>query len=128
MVSLLIIFVTIIIVGSSTPFSVNPLCFSAQKEEQIFFVKSTSFWALVGRSNCFTGESAMQVTEVTSVSKPLTALSQITHEQLQHEFNFLRAEHLTKTMLNQGLITPDEYRLIMAENTVTFPTFISQIL
>ena len=70
----------------------------------------------------------MQVTEVTSASKPLTALSQISHEQRQHEFNFLRAEHLTKSMLNQGLITPDEYRLIMIENMVTFPTFISQIL
>ncbi|WP_031580268.1 SHOCT domain-containing protein [Ruminobacter sp. RM87] len=70
----------------------------------------------------------MQVTEVTSASTPSTALSQITHEQLQHEFNFLRAEHFTKTMLNQGLITPGEYRLIMIENMVTFPTFISQIL
>lgn len=70
----------------------------------------------------------MQVTEVTSASTQLTALSQITHEQLQQEFNFLRAEYFTKTMLNQGLITPDEYRLIMIENMVTFPTFISQIL
>ena len=70
----------------------------------------------------------MQVTEVTSATTQPTALSQITHEQLQQEFNFLRAEHLTKTMLNRGLITPDEYRLIMIENMVTFPTFISQIL
>ena len=70
----------------------------------------------------------MQVTEVTSASTPSTALSQIAHEQLQHEFNFLRAEHLTKTLLDQGFITPDEYRLIMIENMVTFPTFISQIL
>ena len=70
----------------------------------------------------------MQVTEVTSASEPLTVLSQITHEQLQHEFNFLRAEHFTKTMLNQGLITADEYRRIMVENMITFPTFISSIL
>ena len=70
----------------------------------------------------------MQVTEVTSVTTPSTALSRISQEQLQQEFNFLRAEHLTKTMLNQGLITPDEYRLIMAENMITFPTFISSIL
>lgn len=70
----------------------------------------------------------MQVTEVTSATTSSTAISQITHEQLQHEFNFLRAEHITKTMLNQGLITPDEYRLIMVENMITFPTFISQIL
>ena len=70
----------------------------------------------------------MQVTEVTSVTTPSTALSRISQEQLQQEFNFLRAEHLTKTMLNRGLITPDEYRLIMAENMITFPTFISSIL
>ena len=70
----------------------------------------------------------MQVTEVTSATTQPTALSQISQEQLQHEFNFLRAEHLTKTKLNRGLITPDEYRLIMAENMITFPTFISQIL
>lgn len=50
----------------------------------------------------------MQVTEVTSATTSSTELSQISHEQLQHEFNFLRAEHLTKTMLNRGLITPDE--------------------
>nr|DAI64749.1 MAG TPA: Short C-terminal domain [Caudoviricetes sp.] len=31
-------------------------------------------------------------------------------------------------MLNRGLITPDEYRLIMIENMVAFPTFISSIL
>ena len=70
----------------------------------------------------------MQVTEVTSATTSSTALSQITHEQLQQEFNFLRAENNTKNMLNQGLITPDEYRRIMVENKVTFPTFISQIL
>lgn len=70
----------------------------------------------------------MQVTEVTSATTSSTELSQISHEQLQHEFNFLRAEHLTKTMLNRGLITPDEYRLIMIENMVAFPTFISSIL
>ena len=70
----------------------------------------------------------MQVTEVTSVTTPSIALSRISQEQLQQEFNFLRAEHLTKTMLNRGLITPDEYRLIMAENMITFPTFISSIL
>ena len=70
----------------------------------------------------------MQVTEVTSATTPSTELSPITQEQLQQEFNFLRAEQITRTMLNQGLITADEYRLIMAENLITFPTFISQIL
>lgn len=70
----------------------------------------------------------MQVTEVTSTTMPQCHTGNITQDQLQHEFNFLRSEYITKTMLNQGVITPDEYRLIMIENMVTFPTFISQIL
>ena len=70
----------------------------------------------------------MQVTEVTSTTMPQYHTGNITQEQLQQEFNFLRAEQITRTMLNQGLITADEYRRIMVENVVTFPTFISQIL
>ena len=70
----------------------------------------------------------MKVTEVTSAATPQCHTGNITQEQLQHEFNFLRAEQITKTMLNQGLITPDEYRLIMMENLIAFPTFISSIL
>ena len=69
----------------------------------------------------------MQVTEVTSTTMPQYHTGNITQEQLQQEFNFLRAEQITRTMLNRGLITADEYRRIMVENTVTFPTFISQI-
>lgn len=70
----------------------------------------------------------MQVTEVTSTTMPQCHTSNITQDQLQQEFNFLRAEQITRTMLNQGLITADEYRRIMVENTITFPTFISSIL
>jgi hypothetical protein len=70
----------------------------------------------------------MQVTEVTSTTMPQCHTGNITQDQLQHEFNFLRAEQITRTMLNQGLITADEYRRIMVENVVTFPTFISSIL
>ncbi len=70
----------------------------------------------------------MKVTEVTSVTTQSIPLNQSTHEQLQQEFNFLRAENITKIMLNRGFITLDEYRLIMAENVTVFPTFISSIL
>ena len=70
----------------------------------------------------------MQVTEVTSTTMPQYHTGNITQDQLQQEFNFMRAEQITRTMLNQGLITADEYRRIMVENVVTFPTFISQIL
>ena len=69
----------------------------------------------------------MKVTEVTSAAAPQCHTGNIIQEQLQHEFNFLRAEQITKTMLKRGLITPDEYRLIMMENLIAFPTFISSI-
>ena len=38
----------------------------------------------------------MQVTEVTSTSMPQCHTGNITHEQLQHEFNFMRAEQKTE--------------------------------
>ena len=51
-----------------------------------------------------------------------------TAEELKNEFNYLRAKQITRTMLSRGLITQDEYRLIMTENKTTFPTFLSAIL
>ena len=47
---------------------------------------------------------------------------------LQQEFNFLRAEIFTRKLLSQGLISRDEFQLIMRENRRTFPTFLSSIL
>ena len=47
---------------------------------------------------------------------------------LQQEFNFLRAEIFTRKLLSQGLISRDEFQLIMKENRRTFPTFLSSIL
>lgn len=70
----------------------------------------------------------MKVTEVASATAASTEPRQITQEQLQQEFNFLCADGVVKAMLAQGLITSDEYRLISAENVVTFPSFISLII
>lgn len=47
---------------------------------------------------------------------------------LQQEFNFLRADLFTRKLLSQGLISHDEFQLIMQENRRTFPTFLSSIL
>ncbi|WP_405329686.1 SHOCT domain-containing protein [Ruminobacter sp.] len=47
---------------------------------------------------------------------------------LQQEFNFLRADLFTRKLLSQGLISRDEFQLIMQENRRTFPTFLSSIL
>lgn len=49
-------------------------------------------------------------------------------DDLLQEFNFLRAELFTRELLSQGLISRDEFQLIMRENRRTFPTFLSSIL
>ena len=49
-------------------------------------------------------------------------------DDLLQEFNFLRAELFTQKLLSQGLISRDEFQLIMQENRRTFPTFLSSIL
>lgn len=67
----------------------------------------------------------MQSNESKTDSK---AIRKYTAEELRNEFNYLRAKQITGLMLSQGLITPEEYRLIMAENKTTFPTFLAAIL
>ena len=49
-------------------------------------------------------------------------------DDLLQEFNFLRAELFTRKLLSHGLISRDEFYLIMQENRRTFPTFLSSIL
>ena len=49
-------------------------------------------------------------------------------DDLLQEFNFLRAELFTRKLLTRGLISRDEFQLIMQENRRTFPTFLSSIL
>ena len=48
-------------------------------------------------------------------------------DDLLQEFNFLRADLFTRKLLSQGLISRDEFQLIMQENRRTFPTFLSSI-
>lgn len=67
----------------------------------------------------------MQTNESKTDSK---AVRKYTTEELRNEFNYLRAKQITGMLLSRGLITHDEYRLIMAENKTTFPTFLSAIL
>lgn len=56
------------------------------------------------------------------------AAHKFTQEVLQMEFYYMQAERITKKLLESGLITDEEFDLIMVENKRTFPTFISPIL
>ncbi len=71
----------------------------------------------------------MQVTKIMPSDQDMKpATRKFTHEQLQQEFNYMQAEKVTKKLLEKGLITEEEFDLIMAENKRTFPTFLSPLL
>jgi len=70
----------------------------------------------------------MQVTQVTSSNMPAMSVGNITQEQLLQEFNFIQAQRITQNMLLNGLITDEEYQLILLENIITFPTLLSPII
>ena len=71
----------------------------------------------------------MQVTKIMpSDQDKKPASDKFTHEQLQQEFNYMQAEKVTKKLLEKGLITEEEFELIMAENKRTFPTILSPLL
>ena len=69
----------------------------------------------------------MQVTQLpdgimnTEVPKP-------TNEEMQHEYDYFLAEQLTGKLLEEGLISADEFDKIMAKNRETFSPFIARIL
>ena len=70
----------------------------------------------------------MLVSQVTPSNKPTIPVEPITQEQLQQEFYFIQAPRITQNMLLNGLITDEEYHLIMLENIITFPTLLSPII
>lgn len=43
-----------------------------------------------------------------------------TEEEMQREYDYIRAEQLTKKLLVKGLISEDEFHKIMARNRQTF--------
>ena len=51
----------------------------------------------------------------------------LTPEQLKTEFMFLWEEMITRNMLSGGVICRDEYFLIMAENNLSFPTYLAPL-
>jgi hypothetical protein len=51
----------------------------------------------------------------------------LTPEQLQIEYMFIRAELFTRSLLICGMISCGEFRLIMAENRLSFPTYLSPL-
>ena len=70
----------------------------------------------------------MQVTKITSPER-LQALSseRMTDKQLQNEYNYIRAEQITRKLFDNGLISAGEYDRIMAENRRVFSPYLADL-
>lgn len=51
-----------------------------------------------------------------------------TDEEMQNEYNYILAEQMTRKLLDQGLISVDEFNKIMAKNRRSFSPYISKII
>lgn len=70
----------------------------------------------------------MQVTKITSPEQ-LQALSseRMTDKQLQNEYNYIRAEQITRKLFDNGLISAGEYNRIIAENRRVFSPYLADL-
>ena len=70
----------------------------------------------------------MQVTKITSPEQLQSSPSErMTNEQLQNEYNYIRAEQITRKVLEKGLISAGEYDRIMAENRRVFSPYLADL-
>lgn len=70
----------------------------------------------------------MQVTKITSPEQlPPYTSERMTNEQLQNEYNYIRAEQITRKLLGKGLISAGEYDRIMAENRRVFSPYLADL-
>lgn len=53
---------------------------------------------------------------------------QYTQEEMQREYDYIRAEQLTRKLLNEGMITEEEFDKIAALNRKSFSPFLSEIM
>lgn len=71
----------------------------------------------------------MQVTKIINNKDiPNKEKHQYTEEELQHEYDYIRAEQMTKKLLKNGLITEDEFNKIMILNRQSFSPNLVEIM
>jgi hypothetical protein len=70
----------------------------------------------------------MNVTKIDGAwESPHEAAKPETMEDMQHDYNYILAGQMTKKLLDAGLITKEEYDMIMAKNRQSFPSLISSL-
>ena len=70
----------------------------------------------------------MQVTQTIDSRVNPADVPKPTNEEMQNEYDYLLAEQLTKKLLDEGLISSDEFDKIMEKNRKTFSPLISKII
>ena len=70
----------------------------------------------------------MKVMKVESATeRESSSGGRMTNEQLINELSYYRAERMTKSLLDSGLITDSQYDAIMAENRRSFKPYLAEI-
>lgn len=70
----------------------------------------------------------MQVTQLTAERiNAAPKKHQYTMEEMQREYDYIRAEQMTKKLLDKGLITEKEYDIIMIKNRQVFSPILSDL-
>lgn len=71
----------------------------------------------------------MQVTKLTADQIGVAPKKhQYTQEEMQREYDYIRAEQLTRKLLNEGIIMEEEFDKIAALNRKSFSPFLSEIM
>ena len=70
----------------------------------------------------------MQVTKLTAEQMGAEPKKhQYTIEEMQRDYNYIRAGQMTKKLLDKGLISEEEYDVIMTKNRQVFSPILSDL-
>ncbi|WP_350343213.1 SHOCT domain-containing protein [Proteinivorax tanatarense] len=72
----------------------------------------------------------MEITKITKEQNPLAVSGRkpISHEQLQREFDYHRAEKVLRKMLEKELISQEEFSKIMLLNRKSYSPILAQLM
>ena len=71
----------------------------------------------------------MQITKLTGEQiEAVSQKHQYTEEELQREYSYILAQKMTKALLENGLISVDEFNKISERNRQTFSPYLSEIM
>lgn len=69
----------------------------------------------------------MQVTKIINGEVSYNDVPRPADAEMQNEYNYILAEQMTRKMLDNGLISENEFNKIMVKNQQSFSPFIAKI-